>query len=86
MAQTTTTQETEAPKAMNPFVARFRGHEIIDGSNQADLAVTVANIVYGLVGFGGARILKSTALKNTKLGKFSLIDKIKAGSPKKNNG
>lgn len=64
-------------KKANTFVSRFRGHEIVDGVSQADLGVTVGNIVYGAAGFGLGAILKRTAFKNTKLGKFSILKSFK---------
>lgn len=69
--------EVTTGKKANSFIARFRGHEVIDGASNPDLAVTVGNIGYMGTGLATMVILKKTALKKTKFGQFSIFKGIK---------
>jgi hypothetical protein len=64
------------------FVARFRGHKVAGGVGEPNLGVTVANTACAGVGYGIMRFIKNGPAKNTKFGKFSLIEKIKNGGLK----
>lgn len=64
------------------FLARFRGHKVAGGVSEANLGVTVANATCAGLGYGIVRMIKNGPAKNTKFGKFSLIEKIKKGGLK----
>lgn len=80
MSEETTKKEVKG--FSSEFVARFRGHKVAGGVGEANLGVTVANTACAGLGYGLMRIIKNGPAKNTKFGKFSLIDKIKSGGLK----
>lgn len=64
------------------FLARFRGRKVAAGVSEANLGVTVANTACAGVGYGIMRAIKHGPAKNTKFGRFSLVEKIKNGGLK----
>jgi hypothetical protein len=64
------------------FLARFRGHKVAGGVSEANLGVTTANVACAGLGYGIMRMIKNGPAKNTKFGKFSLIELIKGGGLK----
>lgn len=64
------------------FLARFRGHKVAAGVSEANLGITVANATCAGLGYGVMRMIKNGPAKNTKFGKFSLIENIKKGGLK----
>lgn len=75
-------QKKEVKGFASEFIARFRGHKVAGGVSEPNLGVTVANATCAGVGYGVMRVIKNGPAKNTKFGKFSLIDKIKNGGLK----
>lgn len=61
------------------FVARMRGHKVAGGVSDANLGVTTANVMCGVVGYYGMRFIKRVLCKDTKFGNFSLINHMKKG-------